>query len=202
MRSSSRVHYTLFEACARWEKNLFDILGWASKGKLRLEAGIPYANTESGPLAGAVELNAADLMRLARIDGAAPKKMRVYRVRVLDQPENTDWVFVSDETGQAGIEISIEDILIPAEEYRRFEEENDLGPPRRVSTAGQTKHNWEGMFAALCKRIFVSGLPETKENLVREMESYFLNTAAGEAPDISTIRKKVSPIWAELREAG
>ncbi|MBY6055408.1 hypothetical protein [Leisingera daeponensis] len=181
---------------------MFEILGWASKGKLRLEAGIPYAQTETGPIAGAVELNAADLMRLARIDGAAPKRMRVYRVKVLDDDERPDWIFVSDETGQAGIEISIEDILIPAEEYRRFEDENDLGPPRRVTTAGQTKHNWEGMFAALCKRIFETGLPETKENLVREMECYFIDSGAGEVPDISTIRKKVGPIWAELREAG
>ncbi len=195
MRQSTRPHFTLFEACARWEISLAELVGRAAEGELKLYAGIPFANSETGPVAGTVELNPSDILRMAR--GA--KEMRVYRVKLKDQ-EDSGWIFIEDEDGGKGITITIDDLFIVAEEYRAFEDRHDLGPPRRAGGAGQSKHDWEGMFVALCKRVFEDGLPGTKEDLCREMETFF-HDRGDESPDISTIRKKISPLWDELRSA-
>lgn len=48
-------------------------------------------------------------------------------------------------------------------------------------------------------RLFRSGLPETQADLIGEMQEWFVaNSAKGDAPDESTIHKRVSPIWHKL----
>ena len=51
-------------------------------------------------------------------------------------------------------------------------------------------------------RIHENGLPGSMTELVGEMQDWFVrHSADGEAPDESTIRKRISPIWHRLRAA-
>lgn len=44
--------------------------------------------------------------------------------------------------------------------------------------------------------VYRSGLPEKQADLVGEMQDWFIAASTdGDAPDESTIRKRVSPIW-------
>jgi hypothetical protein len=48
------------------------------------------------------------------------------------------------------------------------------------------------------RRIFVQGLPSTQAELVREMLDWFQNRSDKQAPDESTVRRKIAMVWREL----
>lgn len=51
--------------------------------------------------------------------------------------------------------------------------------------------------------VYRSGLPEKQADLVGEMQDWFIAASTdGDAPDESTIRKRVSPIWRLLHAEG
>ncbi|WP_323775602.1 hypothetical protein [Leisingera sp.] len=201
MKAPARAFYSLFEASVRWEKSCNDIAGWSEAGHFRLLTGIQFAMADGQPIAGQVEVRPADIFQMVRLDGPRPTAMRVYRVRPVDnQGGDGEWVFVTDQNGEHGVEVSIHDIYIAADDYRRFEEDHEFGPKPRMTTRGQSKYDWESMYVAICKRLFSEGLPETAEELCKEMQDWFISRTTGDAiPDISTIRKKLKPVWQELR---
>jgi hypothetical protein len=51
----------------------------------------------------------------------------------------------------------------------------------------------------LFKRVYTGGFPLQQRDLVAEMQDWFIaNSADGEAPDESTIRRRIRAIWQEL----
>jgi hypothetical protein len=62
-------------------------------------------------------------------------------------------------------------------------------------------HEFYGFYGALARRIHDHGIPPTQAELVREMLDWFGRRDGGEAPDESTVRRKIVAIWRELSRA-
>lgn len=189
-----RAFFTLLEAAARWGCHPSDIAGWAADGRLSIVTGMNFAQAGETPIAGKVEIQPMDILPLFRRDGSGPRTCRAKRVRPLEEG-NTSWVFITDP--DEGLQIDSSDLLIPAREVDAFERDCDLmRRPREVAS----KYNWDEMYIAVCRRIFESGLPESQKEFVREMQDWFIRRSDdGDAPDESTIRRKLNPLWRELQ---
>ncbi len=206
MPAPVKTYYSIVEASAKWGRGVREIIDWSAGGKINIFTFIQYAVTPEGPIAGAVEISAQDMLAHFRIDGPAQRELRVYRVGK-ESDGTTEWVFASDETGKAGIPITLHDIHITGDDLLTFQEEYELGEAIREKVvyrkAATERHDWESMYRQLCKRIFDSGLPEHLRELASEMQEWFImQSDDGDAPDLSTIRKRLQPIWNDLREAG
>ena len=93
------------------------------------------------------------------------------------------------------------DLVILKSEVRRFEAEHDLCRPQHSGLGPERRYDWDGFFTALIKRVHFRGLPDKQADLVEEMAYWFARRSeTGEVPDISTIRKRITPVWRALRE--
>jgi hypothetical protein len=53
---------------------------------------------------------------------------------------------------------------------------------------------------AVFKRLYTHGFPTKQRELVLEMQEWFIaNSPTGEAPDESTVRRRIQAIWHELK---
>ncbi len=113
-----------------------------------------------------------------------------------------------------GVAITAADVLVRRGEVERFERQygffNGLHVPesdgaaaarRRGGPGVPPRHDWDAFYAALARRIHEYGVPATQAELVREMVAWFEARDAEHAPDESTIRKKITPVWGELSRA-
>ena len=83
-----------------------------------------------------------------------------------------------------------------------FEEAHGIGRTSNVGPGAPTKYDWDGFYVALIKRLYAEGLPIRQRDLVIEMQEWFIaNSAEGEAPDESTIRRRIQSVWKELNPA-
>jgi len=65
---------------------------------------------------------------------------------------------------------------------------------------GGQPYDWTGMNIALIRRIHNHGLPATQAELIAEMQDWFAGQTGGKRiPDSRSIRRRVTPIWHELR---
>ena len=62
-------------------------------------------------------------------------------------------------------------------------------------------HAWPEFHAFITKHIHDCGVPKQLADLVRVGENWFRDRDADNVPDISTIRKKLQPVWTALRTA-
>ena len=89
--------------------------------------------------------------------------------------------------------------MITAKEIDRFEEDHGIGRTRSVGPRAPLKYHWDGFYIAVLKRIYANGFPALKRDLVVEMQEWFIaNSAEGDAPDESTIRRRIQAVWKEL----
>jgi hypothetical protein len=197
-----RVHFTLHEAAARWDCTLADIAGWASVGRFDIVTAIPPVTRGRQIIAGYVVVSVTDIMQMFRRCGTGPTKSVLRRVRPRDQDE---WIMITDPAGimitdPAGIEVTLSDLLIMADDVRRFEADCDL-LRRPASHIGSTaRYDWEGMYISLMVRIHDQGLPATQAEWLGEVQEWFVaNGDGGEVPDERTIRRRLTPIWKALR---
>jgi hypothetical protein len=98
-----------------------------------------------------------------------------------------------------GVRLTAADIMITAREIDRFEEAHGIGRTRSAGPGAPGRYDWEGFHLALFKRVYTGGFPLQQRDLVAEMQDWFIaNSADGEAPDESTIRRRIRAIWQEL----
>lgn len=110
-----------------------------------------------------------------------------------------------------GVVIVAADVLVRRAEVERFEQEHGfsnrvLAPANSAATAARPRggpgvpprHDWDAFYAALTRRIHEHGVPATQAELVRDMLTWFEGRDVEHAPDESTIRRKITPIWREL----
>lgn len=190
-----RFLWTVAEAAARWACMPADILGWAIAGHLELTCAIRTVSADGQGVNGMVALPPEDLVRMFRRDGSGSSMAIVRRVR---EPEiGGAWLRITEPPG--GIEVHAADVMITARMLERFEDAHSL--TRRVAPGGgASKYDWDGFYTALIRRIHNDGLPDTQRELVSEMQGWFERRSKnGEAPDESTIRRKISTLWNELR---
>ena len=190
-----RVYFTLHEAAARWDCTLADIAGWAAVGRFDIVTAIAPIAAGLQIVSGFVAVSVTDILQMFRRCGTGPTRSLLRRVRPKDQD---DWIMIADPADR--IEVTLADLLIMAEDVRRFEADCDL-LRRPTSHIGSTaRYDWDGMYIALMVRIHDQGLPATQAECLGEMQEWFVaNSETGEAPDERTIRRRLTPIWKALR---
>jgi hypothetical protein len=115
------------------------------------------------------------------------------------RPGSIDWQRITEPIG--GTRMEAADILIRASEIERFEAAHGFARPRGSGPGVPPRYDWDQFYVALIRRLFHDGMPESLRALVGEMQDWFIaNSAAGEAPDESTIRKRISAVWRELNQ--
>jgi len=196
MSLPKRVLYTLSEAAARWGCHIADIAEWAISGHLEIMVAIPPTSFGGEILSDLVVIAPGDILAMFRRCGSGPREGLIRRARALGGGE---WMHIAPP--DAGLPVMRDDLMILADALARFEEEH--GVFRRVGTSTAKGYDWDGFYGAMILRIFRSGLPEKQADLVGEMQEWFIAVSTdGDAPDESTIRKRVSPIWRLLRAEG
>lgn len=191
-----RFSWHIAEAAARWGCYPADIIDWSLRGDLEICTALPTVITTHGEVSGLVVVPPEDFVRMFRRDGSGPKVATVRRVRRLGPDE--DWMRITEPP--TGIALEAADLTITQNEMDRFEEAYELAPKPKIIAGGGPKWDWEGFYTALIRRIHDHGLPEQQKDLVEEMLGWFeRRNDAGEAPDISTIRKKIASVWREIR---
>lgn len=196
MSLPKRVFFTLTEAAARWGCHIADIAEWAMSGQLEIMIAIPPTSFSGVILSDLVVIAPGDVLAMFRRCGTGPREGLIRRARALGWGE---WMHIAPP--DAGLPVMRDDLMILADALARFEEEHGLF--RRVGTSTAKGYDWDGFYGAMILRIFRSGLPEKQADLVGEMQEWFIATSIdGDAPDESTIRKRVSPIWRRLRAEG
>lgn len=184
----NRVIYTLTEAAARWNCHIADIAEWAMSGQLDITIAIPPTRFGAEILSDLVVIAPGDILAMFRRCGTGPREGVIRRVRM---PGGGEWKHIP--LPDAGLRVTRDDLLIQAGTLARFEEEH--GVFRRVNSNPTKSYDWEGFYGALILRLFQRGLPEKQGDLVGEMLDWFIaNSTDGDAPDESTVRKRVSPI--------
>ncbi|HMQ92848.1 MAG TPA: hypothetical protein PKA33_17805 [Amaricoccus sp.] len=171
-----------------------DIVGWAITGRLDLVSAIRTVSANGQDVSGIVTLPPEDLLPMFRRDGSGPRSAAVRRVR---PPGSETWLRITDPAN--GIEIEAADVLITTADLERFEDDHSLA--KRTAPGGSaSRYDWDGFYTALIRRIHNDGLPDTQRELVVEMQGWFERRSKdGDAPDESTIRRKISALWNELR---
>lgn len=190
-----RVYFTVHEAAARWDCTLADIAGWASVGRFDIVTAIAPVTHGLHLVAGYVAVAVTDILQMFRRSGTGPTSSRIWRVRPVGQ---TEWVLLPEHP--TGFAVTLDDLLIMAEEVQRFEADCDL-LRRPASHIGSTaRYDWDGMYISLMVRIHDQGLPATQAEWLGEVQDWFVATSeGGEVPDERTIRRRLTPIWKALR---
>jgi hypothetical protein len=190
-----RVFFTLHETASRWGCTIADLADWASAGKFDIITGIPGAMCGKETFCGKVTISPLDVLPVFRRHGPSPSVVCLMRIK----PEGAeDWALVTEP--RAGIAVSVADLLISAEDVRRFEDDHNLLRRTGGGTGSITNHDWEGMYLAVIRRIHERGLPATQTEFVEELQDWFVEMAEnGVVPDESTIRRRLRPIWRALR---
>lgn len=196
MAPPRRLTYSIVEAAARWSCSPADIIEWALAGLIELTTVVPAAMTDGGEVYGFMAIRPEEVGAMYRRVGFGPTEVVLTRLR----PRNSTgpWLKILDP--KDGIKIDAYAVLIASDTLEAFEHEHDLAPKPKNYAGGSAKWDWEGFYTALISRVFKHGLPEQQKDLVEEMQGWFeRRSESGDAPDISTIRKKVAAVWRDLQ---
>lgn len=193
-----RLFWSITEAAARWGCLPADIIEWSLSDQLEITTAVSWALTDAGEVAGLMVVPAENFVRMFRRDGTGSGSAHVRRVRRRDRRE--EWHRILEPAD--GLALEAADLVLTSDAVDRFEEEHDLGQRPRGHQGSISKWDWEGFYTALILRVHERGLPDQQKDLVNEMLGWFeSHSETGDAPDISTIRKKVAAVWRELRAA-
>ncbi|KZK84898.1 hypothetical protein PsAD13_01432 [Pseudovibrio sp. Ad13] len=202
MTLPSKEYFTVFEAEARWGVPLATIAGWAEAGRFRLVTSTPLVVCGAQKVCGMVELCGSDLFKMLGTAGVPARTCLVHRVIPL-RKKGAELLYVT--CPRQGLAVQPDELWIPATDLYRFEEKHALGQcsGRSGNRGGrEPKYDWEGMWAPLCVHLFTQGVPNTLNELASAMQDWFIEVSpAGEAPDMSTIRRRIQPLWQALKTA-
>ena len=195
MAFPAQYFYSILEVAGRWGCTQTDVINWAISGELDLVAGFSPILFGDEPAAGLLVVSASDIRPLFRPFGKTEKKVFLKQAR----PIGSDALKLITEPAR-GVRLTAADIMITSKEIDRFEEAHSIGRTRSAGPGAPTKYDWEAFHFALFKRVFQRGFPLQQRELVLEMQEWFIaNSADGEAPDESTIRRRIKAICQELK---
>ena len=187
--------YSIYEIAVRWGCHPADVAGWAAAGHLQVLAGIPPVSCGEETVAGLVEVPIAELMPMFRRIGPSDEQARLMRVMPLG---SRTWLRVTDPPD--GVPVRSSDLLVAAGTLQLFEEERELMRRPASNTGATPRYEWDAMYAWLFWFTYEKGLPETQTALVALVQDWFVqNSRSGEAPDESTIRKRLTALWRKLQ---
>ena len=143
---------------------------------------------------GLMSVAGSEVRPLFRPFGEAAKKVYVKQAR---PPGTEDWKIITEPA--EGVRLAAADVMITASEMDRFEDAHGVGRGRSSGPGAPSRYDWEGFYVALMKRVHVGGFPARQKDLIVEMQEWFIaNSSVGEAPDESTIRRRIQTVWQAL----
>jgi len=197
MAFPAQYFYSILDVAGRWGCTQTAVVNWAISGELDLVAGFSPILFGDEPAVGLLVVSASDVRPLFRPFGTAAKKVFVKQARRI----GTEKLKLITKPAR-GLRLTATDIMITAREIDRFEEANGIGRTRNAGPGAPGRYVWESFHMALFKRIYTGGFPLRQGDLVVEMQEWFIaNSDAGEAPEESTIRRRIKAIWQELNPA-
>ena len=126
--------------------------------------------------------------------GRATKKIYATHARLLS---SDPWKAITEPA--CGLRLTAADIMITAKEIDRFEEDHGIDRTRSVGPGAPLKYDWDGFYIAFLKRLYADDFPARQRDLVVEMQKWFIASSAdGDAPDESTIRRRIQAVGKEL----
>ncbi len=192
----SRVFFTITEVAARWGCTPADVAGLAHNGKLQIVTGIAPVDCGGEPCAGMVVIAVSDILPMFRRSGTGPRDMQVRRIRALDAD---DWKMVTEPSG--GVFVSMEDLLILADDLHRFEADHDVFGRAHGAKGPEPRFDWDEFWREVAAWVHEHGVPTTLKEFTEVMSLWFMDRSGGKnIPSDSVIRKKLSPLWNRLRQ--
>jgi hypothetical protein len=188
--------FTVLEVAVRWGCTQAQIIDWAIADELDLVAGFPVVKLGDQQASSLMSVAGTEVRPLFRPFGAAAKKVYVEQAK---RPGSDEWRHITRPAG--GVRMEAADILIRASEVERFESAHGLVRARASSPGAPPRYDWDQFYVALIRRLFNDGMPDSLRALVGEMQEWFIeNSPTGDAPDESTIRKRITAVWRELNQ--
>jgi len=187
--------YSIYELSARWGCSAADVAGWAASGQLKAMIGIEPVQCGDALHGGLVEVSMAELMPLFRRFGPSDETCRLRRILPAG---GSEWLRVT--VPAEGIVVRATDLMFPAEALLQFEDERDLFRRTSHGMGAGARYDWEATTIWLFKRLNERGFPASQAALIAEVQDWFIaNSATGDVPEESTIRKRIAPIWRAVR---
>ena len=191
-----RVFFTMTEAAARWGYAPADIAGWAHQGQLEIVTGIAPVECDGETVAGLVAISVADILPMFRRSGNGPREMPVRRIRA-----QGDEAWLMTTRPVEGVVVSMDDLMITADEVSRFETQNEIFGRAHGARGPEPKYDWDEFWRAVAVRVHERGVPETLKEFTDELSNWFMDRSpTGDCPSDSVIRKRLSPLWHRLRQ--
>lgn len=191
------VLFTILEASLRWGCTQTHVVNASIAHGLNLVAAFAPVKLGEKLDAGLLHIAGSEVRPLFRPFGSVAKKVYVLQARLTPAE---DWQMITKPA--RGVKLAAADILITSREIDRFEEAHGIARIKRSSPGAPVKYDWEGFYFALLKRSFTGGFPAKQSDLVAEMQDWFIaNSRDGDAPDESTIRRRIQTIWKEILQA-
>jgi hypothetical protein len=186
--------FTLMEAAGRLGCTASQIVDWAITDEIDLVATIAPVLIGEEEIGGLMSVAGSEIRPLFRPVVMPAKKVCVRQVR----PQNcTEWKLITAPA--KGVKLTAGDIMITASEIDRFEVAHGISRRAHVGPGAPSRYDWDGFYIALVKRLFTQGLPPRQKDLIDEMQEWFIQTSDnGDAPDESTIRRRIRAVWQEL----
>lgn len=195
MAFPAQYFYSILEVAGRWGCTQTEVINYALSDEISLVAGFSAVKFGTDCAAGLMHVPGSEVRALFRPYGKGAKKIYMTQAR---RSPGEDWKTITEPA--RGVRLTAADIMITSKEIDRFEEAHNIGRTRSAGPGTPTKYDWEAFHFALFKRIFQRGFPLQQRELVLEMQEWFIaNSADGEAPDESTIRRRIKAICQELK---
>ena len=192
-----QVFYSIHEVSLRWSCSVTQVVNNAIADELDLVTGILQVMFGEECGAGLISVPGCQVRPLFPPFGKGAKKIYITHARL---SPNYPWKAITEPA--RGVRLTAADIMITAKEIDRFEEDHGIGRTRSVGPGAPLKYDWDGFYTAVLKRIYANGFPARQRDLVVEMQEWFIaNSAEGDAPDESTIRRRIQAVWKELNPA-
>jgi len=194
MAFPAQVFYSVLEVSLRWGCSLTQVINYAIADEIDLVTGVAQVMFGEDCVAGLISVPGCAVRPLFRPFGKGARKILLTQARL---SANEPWRTITKPA--RGVRLTAADIMITAREIERFEEDHGIGRARGVGPGAPLKYDWDGFYIAVLKRIYANGFPAKQRELVVEMQHWFIaNSAEGDAPDESTIRRRIQAVWREL----
>ena len=194
MAFPAQVFYSILEVSVRWGCSVTQVVNNAIADELDLVTGVSQIMLGEECVAGLISVPGCEVRPLFRPFGKGAKKIYLTQARLTP---NEAWRTITKPA--RGVRLTAADIMITAKEIDRFEEDHGIGRTRTVGPGAPLKYDWDGFYIAVLKRLYAIGFPARQRDLVVEMQEWFIaNSADGDAPDESTIRRRIQAVWKEL----
>ncbi|KPL53175.1 hypothetical protein ABB55_13930 [Prosthecomicrobium hirschii] len=213
MATIRKPYYRLDELCTRWGLSIDDLADFALSGEITVSALVVGLNTMFGDYD---EVGNGEYVRIPmgyrRLTGPADLTLHdawhaihdgAQTISGFDAPDSS-FVAIDDPRFEDGFPVGRDQVVVRREEVDRFERVQGLVQDQEAPVSGaniqrgaQPRYDWDAFWIELCRSVYADGLPASQAELVRQMRDWFEMT--GSAPDDSTIKKKLAPLWRTLR---